>query len=118
MQGIRVPLQSQKLSVQNEYELKQIASEVELMMNALQEDAERVSKKSKWQYLKKLKQLPKCLEMGLDLILAGGVLYVSPKLDVSAELIAKMNTKYGSKKRQEQKSAPVMQPLPMKDLPK
>ena len=58
------------------------------------------------------------MEMGLDIVLAGGVLYVSPKLDVSAELITKMNTKYGSKKKLEQKSAPVMQPLPMKDLPK
>ena len=101
-------------------ELKQMAIAIEGMMQSLQEDAERVSQEAQMAVFKEIETASHeiAMEMGLDIVLAGGVLYVSPKLDVSAELITKMNTKYGSKKKLEQKSAPVMQPLPMKDLPK
>jgi Skp family chaperone for outer membrane proteins len=119
LQGMGTTAKPEVISAK-EYELKQLASEVKLMTDALQERAERVSQEAQMAVFKEIETISQeiALEMGLDLILAGGVLYVSPKLDVSAELIAKMNTKYASKKKQEQKSAPVMQPLPMKDLPK
>ena len=100
------------------YELKQLANEIELMSQSLQERAERVAQEAQMAVFKDIELASQevALEMGFDIVLAGGVLYVSPKLDISSELVSKMNSKYAAKKKQEQKTA--AKPMPTKDMPK
>ena len=88
-------------------ELKQLEVEINIKSQSLQEYAERVAQEAQMAVFKEIEAAAHevALEMGLDIVLAGGVLYVSEKLDISANLITKMNTKYVAKKKQDQKTA-------------
>ena len=102
-------------------ELKQLEVEINIKTQSLQEYAERISQEAQMAVFKEIETAAQeiALDMSLDIVFAGGVLYVAPKLDVSAELIKKMNTKYAAKKKQEQKPAAKPMPIsmPTKDMP-
>ncbi len=88
-------------------ELKQLEIEINALTQALQERAERVSQEAQMAIFKEIEATAQeiAFEKGLDIVLAGGVLFVSEKLDISTEVVTKMNAKYAQKKKQDQKTA-------------
>lgn len=88
-------------------ELKQLEVEINTLTQSLQESAERMAQEAQMAVFKEIESAAQeiALDKGLDIVLAGGVLFVAPKLDISNDVITKMNAKYDQKKKQDQKTA-------------
>jgi len=87
-------------------ELKQLEIEINALTQSLQEHAERVAQEAQMTVFKDIEAAAQdiAMEKGFDIVLAGGVLFVSSKLDISAEVITRMNANYANKKKQYQKT--------------
>ena len=92
-------------------ELLTLQNDIQIKTQSLQEYAERTSQEAQLAVFKEIEAATHevAQEMQLDLVLAGGALYVSEKIDVSHMVIEKMNAKYQAQKRRrvqaEQKTA-------------
>lgn len=92
-------------------DLLTLQNDIQIKTQSLQEYAERVSQEAQMSVFKEIEAATHevALEMQLDLVLAGGALYVSEKIDVSQVVVEKMNIKYQAQKRRraqaEQKTA-------------
>ena len=78
---------------------------MQIKKQTLQEYAERVSQEAQMKILKEIEKTTKEIaeEQNIDIVLAGGILFVDEKIDITKEVVSRMNKKYAAKKKKEMK---------------
>lgn len=88
-------------------ELMNLQNSIEIKTQGLREFAERISQEAQMKIFKQIEEATSevAQEKGYDIVLAGGAIYVNPKLDISHEVVERMNKKYNEKQKRQAKPA-------------
>lgn len=85
--------------------LMTLQSEIQIKTKTLQEYAEDASRRAQMEIFKEVEQTTAEIaqQASYDIVLASGVLYVAPKLDITQDVAQRMNAKYTERKKRQAK---------------